>query len=108
MRRQVFPQPPSPTTTSLRLRSGRRASMWMVCRKVEGTRDYMNVAFRRHSRRSRRFYTDDGRALLVLPPHAGLASPSATLNQAVLRARQLITLLRRELDYNAFFNTLWL
>jgi len=68
----------------------------------------MNVAFRRHSRRSRRFYTDDGRALLVLPPHAGLASPSATLNQAVLRARQLITLLRRELDYNAFFNTLWL
>ncbi|KAF8346455.1 N-acetylglucosaminyl transferase component-domain-containing protein [Amanita rubescens] len=68
----------------------------------------MNVTFRRHSRRSRRFYTDDGRALLVLPPHTGLASPSAALNQAALRARQLIALLRRELDYNAFFNTLWL
>lgn len=68
----------------------------------------MEVVFRRHARRSRRFYTDDGRALADLPPHPPLASPSAALNQAALRARQLGALLRRELDYNAFFNTLWL
>ncbi|KAF8738553.1 hypothetical protein AX14_011036 [Amanita brunnescens Koide BX004] len=68
----------------------------------------MEVVFRRHARRSRRFYTDDGRALANLPPHPPLASPSAALNQAALRARQLLALLRRELDYNAFFNTLWL
>ncbi|KAK2465034.1 hypothetical protein APHAL10511_003110 [Amanita phalloides] len=68
----------------------------------------MDVVFRRHSRRSRRFYTDDGRALLVLPPFRPLASPSATLNQAAIRFHQLSVLIRRDLDYNVFFNTLWL
>ncbi|KIL60043.1 hypothetical protein M378DRAFT_14411 [Amanita muscaria Koide BX008] len=67
----------------------------------------MEVCYHRHSKRSRRFYSDDGPADSPVVDY--LASyPSATLNQAILRLAQLAALLRGNQPYNVFFNTLWL
>ncbi|PFH49160.1 hypothetical protein AMATHDRAFT_148221 [Amanita thiersii Skay4041] len=74
----------------------------------------MQVRYRHHSRRSRRFYTDDGRTShhyffsLQDANIYRVSRFSATLSQAVLRANQAWALLKGTQPYNAFFNTLWL
>ena len=76
----------------------------------------MDVFYRPHSQRSRRFYSHDSpsHSYSIFTPHSSPSYPFATINQSILRARQLWSLLHPKQPpwsnafYNAFFNTLWL